>query len=387
MTKIALSILSVFSLLLLFQACSPKQVTSLQQWQETPEKSWRLIPLAQKAYCSDSSDYFIFSQKAESDHLLIHFSGGGACWNDETCAHPLNLWTGLKLGIGHELTGYYLPTASKNVPLYIGGLLSHKEKNPLHDWNKIYLPYCTGDLHVGNSLRTYVDEKSDSFSIHHNGSNNIAAALQWIFDAYPNPEKIVLTGDSAGGYGAMLYTAAIATHYPNSKIYQLVDCSYALVDDWEAIAEQWNAPLATQYQAFNSFLDGAYLGNSELKDRVTFLQISSVYDYVLPQFRAKIADDQSGRIEAMQNWSQEMLTATRRFSDAPIDYRFFLTNHKYSKKKQDTPHTFINFDGQFFKCKQDDTLLSTWVRDNILTDTSYDVGIHFIAATTTATIK
>ncbi|MEM1326260.1 MAG: pectin acetylesterase-family hydrolase [Bacteroidota bacterium] len=373
-------VFSIFIVLLF--SCSPKEVTSLQQWQNAPTESWRLIPLEERAYCSDSSDYFIFSQKAASDHLLIHFSGGGACWNDETCSRPLNLWTGLKLGIGHELTGYYLPTASKNTPIYIGGLLSHKEKNPLHDWNKIYLPYCTGDLHLGNSERMYVDEKGDSTQFYHNGSNNIAAALAWILKMHPNPKKILLTGDSAGGYAAMLYTAIIAKYYPDAKIYQLVDCSYALVNGWSELATQWEAPLATQYEAFDTFLDGVYLGDEELKERVTFMQISSIYDYVLPQFRAKIENNDADRIETIQQWSAEMLATTRHFDNAPIDYRFFLTNHKYSDKKQDTPHTFINFDGQFFKCEQDGTTLSGWIRDNIVAEENYNVGKHFLVENT-----
>lgn len=378
MTKISIHFICFTFLCTLLFACSTNKITSKQQWENAPVKDWQLIPLEEKAYCSDSSNYFIYSKKGKSNNLIIHFAGGGACWDDYTCSRPFNLWTGIKLGIGHELEGYYLQTASKNVPLFIGGLLSDKDKNPISDWNMVYIPYCTADLHLGNATRMYVDEKGDSIKIHHNGSRNIDAALAWVFKIYGKQQKVLVTGDSAGGYAAMIYTEQIAKQYETAKMYQLVDCSYALVDEWQELAKQWNAPSATRYEQYKSFLDGAYFAQPQLKDRITFLQISSVYDYVLPQFRAVLADNPKDRTTLIENWSTEMRKATDRFRQSDLDYRFFLTDYDYSERKEDTPHTFINFNSQFFKCEQDGIKLSDWVEKNIIEGEALNVGEQFL---------
>lgn len=379
MTKVYIHFLFVSFLFVVLSACNTNRVTSIQEWENAPAKDWQLIPLNEKAYCSDSSDYFIFSKKGKSDNLIIHFAGGGACWDDYTCSRPFNLWKGIQLGIGHELNGYYISTATKNVPLYIGGLLSDKDKNPINDWNMVYIPYCTADLHLGDATRTYINEKGDSTSFHHNGSNNIKAALDWVYKIYGKQQKVLVTGDSAGGYAAMIYTEQIAKQYEEAKMYQLVDCSYALVDEWQELAKQWNAPLATKYEAYKSFLDGVYFADSGLKDDITFLQISSVYDFVLPQFRAKLEDSKEDKKTLIDNWSTEMRQATDRFRQSDLDYRFFLTDYDYNKRKEDTPHTFINFNSQFFKCEQDGVKLSDWVKKNIVEEEAYNVGEQFLA--------
>ena len=63
---------------------------------------------------------------------------GGACWNDVTCA----------LGTAKS---------SVNVKSTISGLNSGihdgtNPENPVAEWNHLYVPYCSADVHAGNLL-------------------------------------------------------------------------------------------------------------------------------------------------------------------------------------------------------------------------------------------
>ena len=45
---------------------------------------WQRIDIPD-AKCADGSPYTSFFSDRNSDHLVIHFKGGNACWNTRTC--------------------------------------------------------------------------------------------------------------------------------------------------------------------------------------------------------------------------------------------------------------------------------------------------------------
>lgn len=367
------------SLAFLLSGCKTQKINTISEWENAPAQKWQLIPLNENTCCSDSSEYFIFSKKGNSNNLIIHFAGGGACWDGVTCSEPFNFWRAIKVGMTHNLNSYYIPKASDRIPFFLGGIFSDKAKNPLHDWNVVYIPYCTADLHAGEIVNTYLSPDQDTISIHHNGKNNVAASLDWAYQTFKNPAKVIVTGESAGGYGAFYYTKAIAQHYEEAKMYQLVDCSYALIDEWQDISNIWNAQFDTAYYSYREFIEGSYDINHAVRP-ITFLQLSSVYDFILPQFRAKLNADTLDRVELIQKWSQEMRTFTRNLYDSDKDYRYFLTDYSFKEKKQDTPHTFISFDSPYFKCKQDEIKLADWIAANVVQDSILNVGTAFLSS-------
>ncbi|MBA3547544.1 MAG: hypothetical protein H0T76_13755, partial [Nannocystis sp.] len=90
--------------------------------------------------CRNGTTTGIGVRYGSSDKLAIFFEGGGACFNSATCllndgfsnfgSFQFGAW---KLGIG------------------VGGIFNHKNAdNPVADWNFIYVPYCTGDVHAGD---------------------------------------------------------------------------------------------------------------------------------------------------------------------------------------------------------------------------------------------
>ena len=74
------------------------------------------------------------------------------------------------------------------------------------EYTSVFIPYCTQDIHFG-------DNKETSYGVQHVGAHNIFGTLQWIFENFPNPENIFITGCSAGATPLPVLYDLINTHY------------------------------------------------------------------------------------------------------------------------------------------------------------------------------
>jgi hypothetical protein len=74
--------------------------------------------------------------------------------------------------------------------------LSNPE-NPFRDWNAVFVPYCTGDVHWGDAV---VDHKNangmQSVTIHHKGYVNAQVAEKWAREHFVNPDSVFVTGSA-----------------------------------------------------------------------------------------------------------------------------------------------------------------------------------------------
>jgi hypothetical protein len=102
------------------------------------------------------------------------------------------------------------------------------------------VPYCTGDFHSGDAVTTY-ELNGQSFTINHKGAVNARAVLDWIYRNLREPEKVLVTGYSAGGNGAGTWAPHIRHHYASSKIYLFGDSgAYVTADGFmDAVFEVW----------------------------------------------------------------------------------------------------------------------------------------------------
>ena len=91
-----------------------------------------------KALCRDgSATGFGVRLNPNSDKLLIYFQGGGACFNSATCgANPANFNSGT----------FALAVLAGGQQ---GIFNASDSANPFRDWNAVFIPYCTGDVHAG----------------------------------------------------------------------------------------------------------------------------------------------------------------------------------------------------------------------------------------------
>jgi hypothetical protein len=163
--------------------------------------------------CSNGSQYrFWYYDSPTSTNMVISFEGGGACWDYATCsgqagilgaAHP----NGIPTDYIHEFEPQYVSPiingADPGIPL------RPKKNIVTNGWDMVYVPYCTGDVHVGNRVVTYTDPAGVQPPIvfRHNGYNNTVAILNHLHTRFPSINKLLITGFSAGG------VASSATFY------------------------------------------------------------------------------------------------------------------------------------------------------------------------------
>ena len=156
------------------------------------------------ARCADSQRYKVFvSPGKEPKKVAIEFMGGGACWSAETC------W-------GPKLVTWIHPIPK--VPAYSYLTTSN---SPLKDHTIIYLPYCTGDVWMGNHSADYGNGKLT----HHEGENNFSSALFYLkqFHYFKNIEELVVFGSSAGAIGALVNMERLNELAPSAKKIMIAD--------------------------------------------------------------------------------------------------------------------------------------------------------------------
>jgi hypothetical protein len=193
---------------------------------------WNVFEPGGDSTCSRGTPFSFWVRKGSVNRVVVEFRGGGACWNDLTC------------GIGDSL---FEETADPD-PWLIGeekaeGIRDHENaRNPFKDWHHVYIPYCTGDIHWGDATQSY-GAGDAAFTIHHKGGINTRAVLDWVYENVPGPEKLFVTGCSAGAYGAALWSAHVKNHYPNAQVYQFADSGQGVITDsfFQESFPQWNA--------------------------------------------------------------------------------------------------------------------------------------------------
>ena len=181
--------------------------------------SWSEVEMDKPCQCSDGSNYSVWHRDASQTRVVLYFQGGGACWNDLTCAVPG--------GTYKTDTGEWDDPSSSTQDNYSssGGIFNFANRdNPLIDYSFIYVPYCTGDIHVGNNNVTYGHGE-----VQHRGHVNAMSAYELMRSLYPNASEIFVAGSSAGSIPATLYAMKSATDYPNASISAFNDATGGLL--------------------------------------------------------------------------------------------------------------------------------------------------------------
>lgn len=128
----------------------PRRMTSLD---EVSDHRWRTVDLAAETISGDGSSYEIYVRRGASPNLVVHFSGGGACWDDHTAARPITTLSVLR-GYTRDLKAFYFASLTRLFPAGLTGLANRRDSaNGFRDWNIVFIPYTTGDLHIGDTVR------------------------------------------------------------------------------------------------------------------------------------------------------------------------------------------------------------------------------------------
>ena len=151
--------------------------------------------------CLRGAPYAMSTRDQHARDLLIYLQGGGSC-SSAICSAT--------------------ETADPTFPTW--GLLDPSDPdNPFASWNMVDVPYCDGSLHYGDA-----DHASESPPRFHHGLRNLSAALDVTLKTFPNPERILLAGSSAGGLGTIYASMLVRLQYPNAQLFTFNDSGTGL---------------------------------------------------------------------------------------------------------------------------------------------------------------
>lgn len=164
-----------------FDGCLPDCTVVLPL--STPTLQWTYVEVPGTVCMNGDTAGFGVSLNPDSKNVMIYLEGGGACFND-LC----------------DFSAFSIPF----IPPIDGIFNRDNPGNPVKDWSMIYVPYCTGDIHGGDK-----DTELGGKTRYFHGYRNITKYLQQWVPTFANAENVLLTGISAGGFGAGLNAAQV----------------------------------------------------------------------------------------------------------------------------------------------------------------------------------
>jgi hypothetical protein len=168
--------------------------------------------------CGNNSQYkFWVNYSDKSDNLLVVLEPGGACWDYASCTGQSGVRGAANID-GLKDDHYKL------APFISPFLNRFSEEIPTADWNYVYVPYCTGDVHTGNVVATYTDGAGASVEFHHDGHDASQQITAWLDQNFTHVPKMFVTGCSAGGVGSLV------NYYFMRKGIRAVEKGYLLDD-------------------------------------------------------------------------------------------------------------------------------------------------------------
>lgn len=222
---------------------------------------------------SEGGGYHALFKKGSENKVMVYFAGGGVSINEETARDDT------------YNTKMVWPDMLANVTMNMGGLASDVEGSPFENWSIILFPYATGDFHAGTGAFHYTDKDGKEKILYHNGYVNYTQAMQKVMElaGIGDPEAVVVTGYSAGGFATALLADDIFTNYfPNAESKNvLVDASLLLYDDWHTVATDiWETPkeISDQLTGDNLTLDCLTALHQKYGDGIHLLFDSSTRD-------------------------------------------------------------------------------------------------------------
>lgn len=329
----------------------------------------------------DGSGYFIYIKKAESSHLCVFLSGGGVAWNSYMAARPV---TGGKVAAG--LPNYYWNNLRPMTQIMNinGGITElNNPENPFDDWNFVIITYATGDFHTGNNDFCYRDENGQQQVLHFHGWKNLQAGLTKGKEYFPDPDKLLIAGDSAGAFAVPAVTGMILEDfYPEtSDVTLLSDSGQLLYRNWRETTEKvWKSPACVYEPVRTDNITVDWYRNlySVWGGRLRYLYAGSTRDYLLSAYYNDVITHKYKTTPAVQNryyrHMQEMIRQLREINPA---FGFFIYRwQSMSLQIGGTVHTAVRHK-RFYIRTAGGKSMAQWLGDAV-NGMVYDVNMEFM---------
>jgi hypothetical protein len=187
-----------------------------------PDKQWMWIEFADTTCRNGSAAGLSVSLNPSSKKVMIYLEGGGACFDSGTCAqNPVSV--GAKMPAG---TGIFDRSNADN---------------PVADWNMVYVPYCTGDVHIGDATDVMVPGVTGAQQF--TGRRNLESFLARLVPTFKGADQVLLTGVSAGGFGASANAEFVQNKFGSIPVTMIDDSGPGISNEFvpSCLAEKYKA--------------------------------------------------------------------------------------------------------------------------------------------------
>ena len=307
---------------------------------------WYDVPV-ENAFSSDGSEWHGIFRKGAENKVVVYFFGGGVSITPETSEG------------GKE---FYATTMLAQDFVAQGGIGSSADDNPFKDWSFIVIPYATGDFHAGTGI--YEGEKT----VYHTGYNNYSAFVEQIKPYVGEPDTLLVTGFSAGGFATSLLADDVIDRFPSAgNVTVCVDSSLLLYDGWHDTAvDLWRTPseISDRLTTDNLVLDSLIALYEKRGDSVKILFDCSYRDDTLMQYQSYIDTGKMDKTKELGDDFQQDLKEMVFALQANIpNVGIYIWNNGEDADTHNTQHTIIS--SNVFDKLGNDRSVGEWIFDAV----------------------
>ncbi len=327
-------------------------LTSHPELKGEPEigKWYRVTP--ETARSSDGTEWHGILRKGSENKLVVYFFGGGVSITEETSR-------GGKEFFAENMTGQDFVST--------WGIGSSEASNPFKNWSFLVIPYASGDFHCGTGEYRYTEGSKEKI-VYHRGYTNYSAFLEKTKQLIGEPDALLVTGFSAGGFATSLLADDVIDRFPSAKnITVCVDSSLLLYDGWHETAQDlWKAPaeITERLTSNNIVLDSLTALHNKRGDSVKILFDCSVRDDTLMQYQAYIREGKMSKTKENGDIFQKDLKDMVEGLQKNIKgVGIYIWEYGMDKTTKNTQHTILS--SQVFEKLNGEKSVADWITDAI----------------------
>ena len=307
---------------------------------------WYDVPV-ENAFSSDGSEWHGIFRKGTENKVVVYFFGGGVSITPETSEG------------GKE---FYATTMLAQDFVAQGGIGSNDDHNPFKDWSFIVIPYATGDFHAGTGI--YEGKKK----VYHTGYNNYSAFIEKIKPYVGEPDTLLVTGFSAGGFATSLLADDVIDRFPSAgNVTVCVDSSLLLYDGWHDTAvDLWRTPseISDRLTTDNLVLDSLTALYEKRGDSVKILFDCSYRDDTLMQYQSYIDTGKMDKTKVLgDNFQQDLKEMVFALQANIPNVGIYIWNNGEDADTHNTQHTIIS--SNVFDKLGNDRSVGEWMFDAV----------------------
>lgn len=307
---------------------------------------WYDVPV-ENAFSSDGSEWHGIFRKGAENKVVVYFFGGGVSITPETSEG------------GKE---FYATTMLAQDFVAQGGIGSNDDHNPFKDWSFIVIPYATGDFHAGTGI--YEGEKT----VYHTGYNNYSAFIEQIKPYVGEPDTLLVTGFSAGGFATSLLADDVIDRFPSVvNVTVCVDSSLLLYDGWHDTAvDLWRTPseISDRLTTDNLVLDSLTALYEKRGDSVKILFDCSYRDDTLMQYQSYIDTGKMDKTRELgDNFQQNLKEMVTALQENIPNVGIYIWSYREDADTHNTQHTIIS--SNVFDSLGNDRSVGEWIFDAV----------------------